>query len=90
MELPGETRAIKQAVLAFEVSGRISELLVKEGDVVKDGQVLARLDPRDLKAKLDAAVARRDASKPKMERARYTGSTKRGVEAVFRRGEARI
>jgi multidrug efflux system membrane fusion protein len=69
MDLPGETRAIRQAVLAFEVSGRISELLVKEGDVVKDGQVLARLDPRDLKAKLDAATARRDAAKPKMERA---------------------
>jgi RND family efflux transporter MFP subunit len=69
MDLPGETRAIRRAVLAFEVSGRISELLVKEGDVVKEGQVLARLDPRDLKAKLDAAMARRDAAKPKMERA---------------------
>jgi multidrug efflux system membrane fusion protein len=69
MDLPGETRAIKQAVLAFEVSGRISELLVKEGDVVKAGQVLARLDPRDLKAQFDAATARRDAAKPKMERA---------------------
>jgi hypothetical protein len=33
MDLPGETRAIRQAVLAFEVSGRISELLIKEGDV---------------------------------------------------------
>jgi len=69
MDLPGETRAIRQAVLAFEVSGRISELLIKEGDVVRAGQVLARLDPRDLKAQLDAATARRDAAKPKMERA---------------------
>ena len=41
MELPGETRAIKEATLAFEVNGRISELPVKEGDVVKEGQVLA-------------------------------------------------
>ena len=37
-------------MLAFEVSGRISELPVKEGDVVKEGQVLARLDQRELKA----------------------------------------
>jgi len=94
MELPGETRAIKQAVLAFEVSGRISEILVKEGDVVKDGQVLARLDPRDLKAKLDAAVARRDAAKPKMERAdilsRQNAVSKQSFEEAKREYEVAV
>ncbi len=94
MELPGETRAIKQAVLAFEVSGRISELLVKEGDVVKDGQVLARLDPRDLKAKLDAAIARRDAAKPKMERAdilsRQNAVSKQSFEEAKREYEVAV
>jgi multidrug efflux pump subunit AcrA (membrane-fusion protein) len=43
MELPGETRVIKEATLAFEVNGRISELPVKEGDVVREGQLLAQL-----------------------------------------------
>ena len=34
IEFPGETQAIKVAVLAFEISGRIFELPLKEGDVV--------------------------------------------------------
>ena len=69
MELPGETRASKEATLAFEVNGRISELPVKEGDVVKEGQVLAQLDPRELKASLDSAIADWNAAKGKFERA---------------------
>src|ERR1700730_5514884 len=69
IELPGETRAIKEATIAFEVNGRISELPVKEGDVVKAGQLLAQLDPRELKANLDAAIAHRKASRAKFERA---------------------
>ena len=69
MELPGETRAIKEATLAFEVNGRISELPVKEGDVVKEGQLLAQLDPRELKASLDSAIADWNAAKAKFERA---------------------
>jgi RND family efflux transporter MFP subunit len=69
MELPGETRAIKEATLAFEVNGRISELPVKEGDVVKEGQLLAQLDPRELKANLDSAIADWNAAKAKFERA---------------------
>jgi RND family efflux transporter MFP subunit len=69
MELPGETRAIKEATLAFEVNGRITELPVKEGDVVKEGQLLAQLDPRELKANLDSAIAHLNAAKAKFERA---------------------
>ena len=69
MELPGETRASKEATLAFEVNGRISELPVKEGDVVKEGQLLAQLDPRELKASLDSAIADWNAAKAKFERA---------------------
>jgi multidrug efflux system membrane fusion protein len=68
MELPGETKAIKEATIAFEVNGRISELPVKEGDVVKEGQLLAQLDQRELKANLDSAIADRDAEKAKYER----------------------
>jgi len=69
IELPGETKAIKEAMLAFEVNGRISELPVKEGDVVKAGQLLARLDQREMKSNLDSALANREAAKSKFERA---------------------
>jgi HlyD family secretion protein len=35
---------LDERVLAFEVQGRISEVAVRRGDVVADGQVLAKLD----------------------------------------------
>ena len=46
-----------------------SELPVKKGDVVKEGQLLAQLDPRELKASLDSAIADCNAAKGKFERA---------------------
>lgn len=41
-----------------EVNGFVHEILVKEGDRVKAGQVLARLDNRDVRAKLVVAEQR--------------------------------
>jgi RND family efflux transporter MFP subunit len=44
---PGRVDASKRAELSFSVSGRLQEILVKEGDVVEKDQVLARLDSAD-------------------------------------------
>jgi RND family efflux transporter MFP subunit len=57
LEYPGSIRAYQHADMAFEVSGRIEEFFVKEGDDVVQGEVLARLDPRDYEADLKAAQA---------------------------------
>jgi HlyD family secretion protein len=38
-------------------AGRVAELLADEGDLVKPGQVLARMDTRDIQATLQKAVA---------------------------------
>ena len=45
------------AVVSSKVSGNVVELLVKDNQQVKAGEVLLRLDPRDLKAKRDQAAA---------------------------------
>lgn len=42
---------------SFKMGGRISELLVKEGDVVKKGQVLAKLQSDEIQAKVNQAKA---------------------------------
>lgn len=49
---------IRQVALAFDGSGRISEIAVQEGDAVTTGQVIARLDTRalELQAKAQAAA----------------------------------
>ncbi len=56
-ELPGTIRAAQHADMAFEVGGRITEFLVKEGQQVTQGTELARLDKRDYQANLDQASA---------------------------------
>src|SRR5579859_4750512 len=43
--------------VAPKVSGYISQLLVDDNQVVRKGQVIARIDPRDLQAELDRAGA---------------------------------
>ncbi len=55
---PGRVEPVRDPVkLAFETSGRIVEILVDEGDVVKSGQVVARLDNRLPHARVAAARA---------------------------------
>lgn len=58
---------VTDAEVAFRIPGRVSERLVDEGDRVRQGQVLARLESRDLeqgismvKAEIDAAQAQLD------------------------------
>jgi len=46
-EFPGTLKAAQHADMAFEVPGKITEFLVKEGVEVEEGQELARLDNRD-------------------------------------------
>lgn len=52
---PGSVSSVKEAVLAFEVPGKVIKLHVKEGDFVKQDTVLAEIDDRDYQAQLDSA-----------------------------------
>ncbi len=47
----------QHTTLAFKVSGRVMEIPVREGDAVKSGAVLARLDDATLKAQVAQAQA---------------------------------
>ena len=55
--LTGEVQARFSADLSFRVSGRVLERLVDVGAHVDAGEVLARLDPAEQQADLDAATA---------------------------------
>ncbi len=54
---PGRVRALQQAAIAFEVPGRVIERFVNRGDMVKKGDKIAQLDPRDYENQLAAAEA---------------------------------
>jgi len=44
---PGRVEANKKAQLAFRVAGKVQKLLVKEGDDIKQGDLIATLDATD-------------------------------------------
>ena len=48
---------VKRADLSFRTGGRVAEVLVKEGDQVKTGQPLVKLQDAEVKAALAAAQA---------------------------------
>ena len=52
-DFPGIVTAQNKADLSFRVAGKLKELLIKEGDEVKRGQILARLDQTDFKIELE-------------------------------------
>ena len=54
----GEVRARFETDLAFRIGGKIVERRVDVGERVRGGQVLARLDPQDVRLAVNAAAAR--------------------------------
>lgn len=53
----GAIEAVDKAELAFQVPGRVLTVEVADGSVVKQGEVLARLDPADLQQALAISEA---------------------------------
>jgi RND family efflux transporter MFP subunit len=50
---PALVDASKRAELAFRVSGKLQEILIREGDLVEECQLLAKLDPTDYQIVVD-------------------------------------
>lgn len=67
---PASIDASQRAELSFRVSGRLLELPVREGDVVTEGQMIARLDPTDYQLAVDDRQAVFDNTQRNFERAR--------------------
>ena len=69
-QFPGVVDAMQKAELSFRVEGKLKEILVKEGDMVEKGQLLARLDPTDYQIKLNDRKASYETAKANYERAK--------------------
>lgn len=54
---PGEIDARSRVEISAQVSARVVELPFQEGDALRSGDIVVRLDDRDLSAALDAARA---------------------------------
>lgn len=69
VEYAAELRARTESRLAFRVGGKLQERRVSLGDVVKPGQVLARLDAQDLMLAQEAARAAMNAARVNRDQA---------------------
>ncbi len=68
----GVIQAVRQSTVAAQVPGNVTALLVKAGDTVKAGQVLARIDARDtsaglLRSQADVAQAEAQFNQARMQ-----------------------
>ena len=77
VEYPGRIQAWLHSEMAFEVSGKITEFRVVEGDRVRKGDILVRLDPRDFEA--DLQKARAVLAQAKADKERYEKLFAEGV-----------
>lgn len=66
----GYVTARRQATVSSKVTGKVVEVLVEEGMVVREGQVLARLDDSILRRELSLSQARLGAQRRAMDETR--------------------
>jgi RND family efflux transporter MFP subunit len=67
LPISGSLKAVNTVAVKARVSGEITELQVREGDYVKAGQVLARIDPVEYQRKLLQIEQQAQAAKAQMD-----------------------
>jgi len=86
-EFVGVVRARYETDLGFRVAGKITARIVNVGDRVRAGDVIARLDPQDLKLQVESAQAELSAATSNLAQAaadelRFASLRSRGYAAV--------
>src|ERR1700719_1651 len=70
-----------QIVVSPQIQGRIQKLLVEEGSQVKQGDLIALLDPSELEAQERAAAATIAGMRSKVNETEYTRQSTKGATA---------
>lgn len=78
----GTTQPIDQTIVKGRVSGRLAEVLVREGDRVTEGQVLARFETTELQAKMNERQSALEAARAD---ARWTARDRSDKETLANR-----
>jgi RND family efflux transporter MFP subunit len=86
-QFPGEVRADRRAELAFRVSGPLVALPVQEGQIVRAGDLLARIDPRDFENEVESRRAAATEARSLFQRVSRALET--GAVTVAERDQAR-
>jgi multidrug efflux system membrane fusion protein len=66
----GTVQAYNSVIVASRVDGQLLRLNFREGQDVKEGELLAQIDPRTYQAQLDQAIAKRAQDQAQLENAK--------------------
>lgn len=67
LPISGNLKAVNTVVIKSRVAGEVTQLSLREGDYVKAGQVVARIDPTEYQRKLRQAEQQADAAKAQVD-----------------------
>ena len=79
LAVSGTVKALNYAVIKARVAGELKEITVREGDSVKAGQVLARIDPIEYQRRYEQAQEQAIAAKAQMEIAQRQWDTNKAL-----------
>jgi RND family efflux transporter MFP subunit len=66
IQFSGSIMPVVQTTVKSKVPGEVTHLMVREGQAVEPGQLLAQIDTRDLQSRLDAAVASHEEARARL------------------------
>ena len=75
LPVSGTVQPVRQATVKAKVSGDVRQVTVREGETVREGQLLARIDTADLDAKLIERVGALESSKAQLALAEKNRTT---------------
>lgn len=87
IDLNGKTEAARRVDLKAEIDGRVAEILIKEGEQVKAGQAIIKIDLRDRQAKLSSE--QHTVTQKEIEYTAAEGLADKGFSSKVRVEEAR-
>ncbi|MEI7538397.1 MAG: biotin/lipoyl-binding protein, partial [Comamonadaceae bacterium] len=70
LAISGALKAVNSAIVKARVAGELQDLTVREGDTVKAGQIIARVDPGEYQARVRQAQQLAESAKAQVDIAR--------------------